>query len=204
MRNTGIKQAEQLIEERAFKIQKLIAEMQQDLATATEKSKYIKHYVIKYGFVPLWVLINSITLGRLSKFFNLMNQSERVEVSKKWNIKEEDLRQYIKILAMYRNQCAHDERIYNYSTDKISISDNIYHVKLNIPSLNGRYVYGKNDLFSLVLIFKILLPKSDFVNFSNKISGQMHSLSKKVKENRYDEIREAMGFPTNWFELKKS
>ena len=44
-------------------------------------------------------LVNSITLGRLSKFFNLMNQSERVEVSKKWNIKEEDFRQYIKIFS---------------------------------------------------------------------------------------------------------
>lgn len=204
LRNTGIKNADELIETRAYKIQKLIAEMQQDLATATEKSKYVKHYVVKYGFVPLWVLINSITLGRLSKFFNLMNQPERIAVAKKWNIAEEDLRQYIKILAMYRNQCAHDERIYNYRTEKIAISDNIYHAKLNIPLLNGRYVYGKSDLFALVLIFKILLPESEFTNFFNKVSGQMHSLSKKMDTKRFDEVRELMGFPCNWYQIKKS
>lgn len=204
LRNTGINNAEALIENRACKIQKLIAEMQQDLAVATEKSNYVKHYVVKYGYVPLWVLVNSITLGRLSKFFNLMNQSERIEVSKKWDIKEEDLRQYIKILAMYRNQCAHDERIYNFNTDKISISNNIYHGKLNIPIINGRFVYGKNDLFSLVIIFKILLPEPDFTTFVNKVSGQLHSLSKKIKDSRLNEVRELMGFPINWFEIKKS
>lgn len=204
LKNTGIKNADSLIENRAYKIQQLIADMQQDLATATEKSKYVKHYVVKYGFVPLWVLINSITLGKLSKFFNLMNQNERIEVAKKWNIKEEDLRQYIKILAMYRNQCAHDERIYNFSTEKISISDTAYHKKLNIPVINERYAYGKNDLFALVIIFKILLPESDFRTFTNKISGQLHSLLKKMNDKRYEEVRELMGFPTNWFEIKKS
>jgi len=204
LRNTGIAKAESLIEARACKIQKLIAEMQQDLAIATEKSQYVKHYVVKYGYVPIWVLINSITLGRLSKFFNLMNQSERVEVSKKWNIKEEDLRQYIKILAMYRNQCAHDERIYNFSTEKISISDTSYHKKLNIPIIDGRFAYGKNDLFSLVIIFKILLPEADFITFVNKVSGHLHALEKKMSSSRYNEVRELMGFPINWFEIKKS
>lgn len=204
LKNTGIKNANLLIEERACKIQKLIAEMQQDLAIATEKSKYVKHYVVKYGYVPIWVLVNSITLGRLSKFFNLMNQAERIEVSKKWNIKEEDLKQYIKILAMYRNQCAHDERIYNYNTEKISIADTVYHSILKIPVINGRFEYGKNDLFSLAIIFKVLLPEDDFKTFVNKISGHLHSLEKKMNPLRFNEVREQMGFPINWFEIKKS
>lgn len=133
-----------------------------------------------------------------------MNQAERIEVAKKWDMREEDLKQYIKILAKYRNQCAHDERVYNFKTDRISISDTIYHENLNIPVLSGRYVYGKNDLFSLVIIFKILLPAPDFINFFNKISGILHSLSKKIDENRYAEVREVMGFPSNWFEIKRS
>lgn len=204
LKNTNIPNADKLIEERACKIQQLIAELQQDLAIATEKSQYIKHYVVKYGFVPLWVLINSITLGRLSKFFNLMNQSERIAVSKKWNIKEEDLRQYIKILARYRNLCAHDERVYNFNTDKISISDTHYHSRLNIPILNGRYVYGKNDLFALVIIFRLLLPDDDFKTFVNKVSGRLHSLSKKIKPDRFSAVQWLMGFPINWLEIKKS
>ena len=105
---------------------------------------------------------------------------------------------------MYRNQCAHDERIYNFDTDKISIGNTSYHEKLNIPIINERYVYGKNDLFSLVIILKILLPETDFITFVNKISGQLHSLSKKLKESRFNEVRELMGFPINWFEIKKS
>ena len=204
LRKTKSKKAKELIEERAYKITEFIAEMQQDLAQATKKSKYVKHYMLKYGFVPLWVLINSITLGRLSKFFSLMKQEERVNISKKWNILETDLKQYIKILAIYRNQCAHDERIYNFDTGKISISDTIYHEKLSIPIINGRYTNGKNDLFSVVIIFKMLLPKSDFTAFCNKLSGQLYSLSKKINGQRYTQVTEMMGFPSNWFEIKKS
>ena len=100
-------------QERIEQIQTLIANLQNDISRAISKKDYINHYILKHGFVPLWVLVNAITLGRLSQFYSLMKQSIRVKVSKNWNIKEEDLNQYIKTLAFYRNLCAHDERVYN-------------------------------------------------------------------------------------------
>ena len=52
--------------------------MQMDLARYTIKKDYINHYVVKEGYVPLWVLVNAISFSRLSTFYNLMKQKERI------------------------------------------------------------------------------------------------------------------------------
>ena len=188
-------------QERVTQIQNLLANLQQDIARAISKRPYINHYILNYGFVPLWVLVNTITLGRLSQFYSLMNQPVRVKVAQHWNVKEEDLDQYIKTLANYRNLCAHDERLYN-ATNNQDIPDTIYHVRLNIPQINSRYANGKNDLFSLVIVLKMLLPHEDFNNMCNKINGRMESLRKKIKHINCDDIFKKMGFPSNWIQIK--
>ncbi|MCI8346642.1 MAG: Abi family protein [Bacilli bacterium] len=190
-------------QERVTQIQTLLANLQSDISKAINKKTYIKHYILNYGFVPLWVLVNAMTLGRLSQFYSLMNQSVRVKVSKHWNIKEEELDQYIKVLAYYRNLCAHDERIYDAKSNQ-DIPDTIYHSELNISQTNARYDNGKNDLFSLIIVLKILLPDDDFTNMCNKIEGRMISLRKKVVHISCETIFHKMGFPSGWIKIKKA
>ena len=190
-------------QKRVAQIQTLLANLQSDIAKAITKRAYINHYILNYGFIPLWVLVNTLTLGRLSQFYSLMNQSVRIEVSKNWNIKEEDLNQYIKTLAYYRNLCAHDERLYN-SKNNQDIPDTKYHEILEIQKVNNRYICGKNDLFSLIIVLKILLPPDDFNILCNKINGRMESLKKRIIHINYDEILRKMGFPKNWVTIKKA
>lgn len=190
-------------QERVMQIQTLFANIQADISKGISKRTYINHYILNYGFVPLWVLVNTITLGRLSQFYSLMNQTIRIKVSMHWNIKEEDLNQYIKTLANYRNLCAHDERIYNAKNNQ-DIPDTSFHSTLSIPQVTGRYVYGKNDLFSLIIVLKILLPEDDFNNMCNKINGRMESLKKKIVHINCNDIFEKMGFPANWTQIKKA
>lgn len=190
-------------QERIEQIQTLIANLQNDISRAISKKDYINHYILKHGFVPLWVLVNAITLGRLSQFYSLMKQSIRVKVSKNWNIKEEDLNQYIKTLAFYRNLCAHDERVYNSICNQ-DIPNTDIHKKLLISVINDRYVNGKNDLFSLIIVLKILLPTDDFNNMCNKIDGRMRSLTQKLTHIDSRDVFKAMGFPSNWIQIKKA
>ena len=190
-------------QERVMQIQKLLANIQSDISNAINKRSYINHYMLNYGFVPLWVLVNTITLGRLSQFYSLMSQVVRIEVSKYWDIKEEELNQYIKTLANYRNLCAHDERLYN-SKNNQDIPDTIYHEILEISKIDDRYIYGKNDLFSLIIVLKVLLPSEDFNTLCNKLNGRMESLKKKVTQINCDNIFNKMGFPVNWIVIKKA
>ena len=64
--------------ERLKYIQELIIDIQKKTSRAMTTKEYIKHYMITYGFVPLWVLINIFSFGEISKFFELMKQSEKM------------------------------------------------------------------------------------------------------------------------------
>ena len=99
LKNSGCKKEK--YQERIEQIQKLICNMQLDIANNIKKKPYINHYILNYGFVPLWVLVNAISLGRLSQFYSLMDQSVRINVSKKWNVKENELNQFIKNLSYF-------------------------------------------------------------------------------------------------------
>ena len=63
---------------------------------------------------------------------------------------------YLKVLTLYRNVCAHNERLFSYHT-YIDIPDTLLHKKLGISKNGSKYIYGKNDLFSVVIAFRYLL-----------------------------------------------
>lgn len=193
--------SEEKYKKRIEQIQKLFSNIQLDIAGAISKKNYIKHYMLNHGFVPLRVLVNSISLGRLSNFYSLMHQSVRIKVATNWDINDGDLDQYIKLMSYYRNLCAHDERLYNakYYQD---IPNTNYHSTLNIPIINSRYQNGKNDLFALLITMKVLLPEEDFNNLFNKVNGRLMSLSTNLKCINFDTILNSMGFPENWKEIK--
>lgn len=201
LKNSGCKKEK--YQERIEQIQKLICNMQLDIANNIKKKPYINHYILNYGFVPLWVLVNAISLGRLSQFYSLMDQSVRINVSKKWNVKENELNQFIKNLSYFRNLCAHDERVYSATINQ-PIPDTIYHYKLNLKKKDNNFIQGKRDLFSLVISLKMLLPNDKFNTMCNQIEGRMKSLEKKIFVINPQKIFDKMGFPLNWIQIKKS
>lgn len=189
--------------DRAIQIYNLISNIEKDISKSIKHKDYIRHYITEYGYVPIWVLVNVLPLNRLSEFYKLMNQKERIEVSQYWNVMEKDLRQYIALLASFRNLCAHDERIY-CTIDKVKIPDTFIHTQLNIlKDSNNVYINGKNDLFALLIIFKMLLPKEEFINSFNKIRGRIESLSTKLKSIPIEIVLDKMGFPKNWKDIKQ-
>ena len=199
----GVTNQRDALENRAKRIQTLISRMQREIGDSINKKEYIKHYVIDHGYVPLWVLVNTISLGTLSDFYSLMKQNDKRDIAIHYNLKDSDLLEYIRLLAFYRNLCAHDERFYNAKTyRKCTIPNNIYHEMLSIPLLNNQYVYGKEDVFALVITLKILLPAKDFINMFNKLNGRIESLQTKINYLNINDILEKMGFPVNWKEIK--
>lgn len=184
-------------------IQELIIKIQQKTAKAIGTKDYVQHYMLNYGFVPLWVLINIFSFGELSKFLEVMKQKERIEVSKHFNCKEDELIQFVRIMNYYRNLCAHDERIYNTKVPKyLYIKDCKYHQLLNITKNNEMYSKGKSDLFALIISFKYLLSDEDFNTLFNKIRGRILSLEKHLHTKNISDIFEIINFPSNWKEIK--
>ena len=66
LKQTSAKQATLL--RRTQDISSLISHIQSDISDACLRKDYVKHYLQEYGYIPLWVLINSLSLGTVSKF----------------------------------------------------------------------------------------------------------------------------------------
>ena len=76
---------------------------------------YIKHYRHTHKNVPLWVLINAVTFGTLSKFYSFMTFDLKTKVSKNFDsVNERQLEQFLIVITKFRNVCAHNERLFSY------------------------------------------------------------------------------------------
>lgn len=185
-------------------ILELITSINNSLSKAVGKKEYITHYITKYGFVPLWVLVNDLTLGQLSKFYSLMKQPEKIKVSMYWaNLKHTELESFMKTLSYFRNLCAHDDRVYN-ARSIYPIPDTVVHKNLNIlQNANNNYQYGKKDFLSLLIVLKILLSSEEFTSIINKIYGRIRSLQQKIGSIPIEKITSVMGLNFNINDMKK-
>lgn len=166
-------------------VYKTICTIQSALADQIGKNDSITHYISTYGYVPLWVLVNILTLGNISKFYEYMKPSDKNNVSRTFNIQPQDLVKYLKNLTIARNKCAHDERFYDLKC-KIAISyTSIKNFSiLSIPVLNGNPSYGVKDLFSIAIIFAQFLSKDGIRKFINEIDLEFNNLNSKIKNHR--------------------
>ena len=160
------------------------------------------HYMNNYGFVPLWIVVKVLSFGIIGEFYTILKYEDQQEIADIYQINVEDLLIYLPILANYRNVCAHEDILYNHRSQRV-IPNNKYHELLNIPTMDNEYIYGKNDLFSLLIILKRMLRKDDFTLLMNEISYEIDILDGKVDTISRNKMLDSMGFPENYKELAR-
>ena len=67
--------------------------------------------------------------------------------------------------------------------------------------MNDEYEYGKNDMFSVVIMLKQVLNESDFNDFVNEVSYELSLLDGRVNVIPQSKILDRMGFPPNWKDI---
>ena len=173
------------------------------MANKNKDHKYLIYQRKKYHNVPLWVILNALTFGQKSKMFEFLPQNLQGLICQDFgNIKKNEMIKYLKVLTFYRNVCAHNDRLFSYHIS-IDIPDTLIHKKLNIPEKGSKYKYGKNDLFSVVIAFRYLLPQNDFLRFKKQLVHIFNQYEKKNSNLRLYKLYEYMGFPSNWKHITK-
>ena len=120
------------------------------------------------------------------------------KVSKNFpSVNEKQLGQFLSVMTKFRNVCAHNERLFSYRS-KDAIPDTALHAKLAIPKERSLYQYGKNDLFAVVIAFRYLLPKEEFLVFKRALTSQIDKFLSSTSHVSEEELLNAMGFPENW------
>ena len=158
------------------------------------------HYANSYGYIPLWVLVKVLSFGIVCELYTILKKEDKIEIADIFNTTPEDLSNYLIILSNYRNLCAHEDIVYENKTERY-IEDNIYHEELNIPKMDAEYIYGKNDLFAVIIIFKVLLTNDSFRLMLKEIEYEIEKLDGRIDSIPIEKILDRMGFPTNYMDI---
>ena len=182
-------------------IQKFINDINLEIEYQYKNSnKMITHYLDNYKYIPLWVLVRVLSFGKISKFYSLMKPKEQNEISRKYNLRIKEFKVMLHNLTLIRNICAHDEKLYDIKM-KNRIFNTIYHKKLQIKNKNGNYRFATRDLFSIVIILKMLLGKEIFSEFYSNIIKTIEKLENQLSVIKIDKVLYKMGFPKNYRKL---
>ena len=74
----------------------------------------------------------------------------------------------------------------------------LLHSKLKISQKNGQYVFGKNDLFAVVIALRYLISNDDFKDFKRELLHLVNDTLKKCPHVSKEKLLDTMGFPENW------
>lgn len=158
------------------------------------------HYITNYGYIPLWILVKVLSFGIVSELYNILDESDKIDISSYYDLDIETISIYLSILSNYRNLCAHEDILYEHRTQKV-IPDSKYHYLLDVDMTDGEYNYGKNDLFSVVIIMKKMLTDSEFRMFISEIGYELDMLSGKTNTIPINDLLNKIGFPSNWRDI---
>src|SRR5574344_621433 len=186
--------------EKQRQINDLIKKMKRQIRVNGSQHSATCHYINNYGYIPLWVVVKVLSFLIMSQLFTRMNKEDQNAISATSHVSVANLLVYLPIFANFRNLCAHEDILYNYTMQKI-IYDTKYHEALNIPLMDGEYIYGKNDLFALIIILRQLLRDEEFRLLISEFSYEIDVLSGKLHTIPVSKFLDAMGFPINFKEI---
>lgn len=163
-----------------------------------DRTGAIKHYIEEHGEVPLWVLVNFLTMGNIANFYNILTDSMKNIIAKfytdkyrtqnkdhTFRLSSADLSACLKVVNLVRNICAHDERLYNVNLRSVRVSQIANHFGIS------RY---DNKRFIVVILFlKVVLDKKDFQRLYKALMHLFKQYADEFKTVVFNDILKTMG-----------
>ena len=186
--------------EKSRQVSDILKKMRRQIKSNASTHSATMHYVNSYGYIPLWVLVKVLSFGIIGELFSILKKEDQISIADVYDLDSETLNNYLVLLSNYRNLCAHEDIVFENKTQRL-IADTKYHRLLKIPITNDEYIYGKNDVFALIIVMKQMLKNEEFKNMALEISHALKNLEMNVKSIPITKVYDRMGFPANWEEI---
>lgn len=158
------------------------------------------HYLTNYGYIPMWILVKVLSFGIVSELYNILKLEDKESIANVYHLDSESLSIYLSLLSNFRNVCAHEDVLYDHRTQRM-IPDSKYHELLGIEKTDDEYIFGKNDLFAIVIILKQMLTEEEFREFAYELGYEIDVLDGRVDTVPLISILNRIGFPENWRDI---
>ena len=186
--------------EKSRQVNDIIRKMKRQITANAAQHSATSHYVSNYGYIPLWVLVKVLSFGIVGELYSILKKEDQIDIADYYHIDPETFANYLVILSNYRNLCAHEDIVFENKTQR-RIEDTKYHRILKIDIMNDEYIYGKNDLFALLIIIKQMLKDNEVKDMVLEIEKLLDNLEYNVKSISIDKVLDRMGFPLNWKDI---
>lgn len=169
------------------------------------KSDYIRHYIKKHDCVPLWVLVNSLTIGNMSYFYSAIDDSLKEEIAKSFSFRykesystkekvgSEEIKEIVKAVNFFRNICAHDEMLFSFKL-KSKLKTELF------SKFFPEIIFNGQNLHDLVCLLKLALPKEEYEKLIISIDDLFEKNRINFQSVSIDQIVELAGFKQGWKE----
>ena len=185
----------------ARRVDDVLSKMKRQIRINGEKHTATFHYMSKYNYVPLWILVKVLSFGLINELYGILKEEDKQEIADVYGLDKDTLKIYIQLLSNYRNLCAHEDIVYDHKT-QVYIDDTKYHNLLGLKQNSlGEYIQGKTDLFAVVIIFKQMLQKERFKDFIRDLNLAFDVFDNNVNIITNDKLFEKMGFPQNYMDI---
>ncbi|MDD2202864.1 MAG: Abi family protein [Bacilli bacterium] len=185
---------------KARQVADVLHKMKRQVRVNGSQHSATRHYMINYGYIPLWILVKVLSFGIIGELYCILKPEDQQVIADYYDLDVESFMIFLPLLSNCRNLCAHEDILFDHRTQR-SILDNEYHLKLKIPMENDEYIYGKNDLFAYILIFKSMLREEEFRHLVYEVDYEIARLDGKVSVIPVEKILNRIGFPNNWREI---
>lgn len=186
--------------EKSRQVNDLLRKIKRQIRVNGGQHSATTHYIYNYGYIPLWIVVKVLSFGIVCELYSIMKTKDQEEIAEIFGLRITDLLSFLPLLANYRNLCAHEDILYDNRT-AVNIETNKYHNMLELPTLDGEYTCGKNDVFALIIIMKYLLRDEEFRLLIREIDYEKSILAGKLKVIDIEDVMGHMGFPRNYTEL---
>ena len=187
-------------QEKNKQVNDVIRKMKRQIKSNAESHSATMHYVNSYGYIPLWVLVKVLSFGIIGELYSILKREDKLSIADVYDLDTETFANYLVMLSNYRNICAHEDIVFENKSQR-QIADTKYHRLLKIDITNDEYVYGKNDVFALIIIMKEMLKPDEFKNLVLEIKHNINNLEMNLSSISINKVLDRMGFPVNWEDL---
>ena len=186
--------------EKKRRVKDVIDKMRRQIRINTSRHNATMHYLKNYGYIPLWILVKVLSFGMVCELFTILKDDDKAEVAQVFDVSVDFLEDFLPILSNYRNLCAHEDIVFDHKTER-KIPDTEYHKKLNIFKMDDEYIYGKNDIFSVIIIFKFMLSLDEFRLMLKEFEYEFEKLDGRIDSIPVEKILDTMGIPKNYMTI---
>ena len=181
-------------------VKDVLNKMKRQIRVNTKQHSATMHYLSNYGYIPMWIMVKVLSFGIISELYCILKPEDQLAVADIYGLKINTLETYLSLLANFRNLCAHEDILYDHRTQRYIPNDKV-HLILDIDKVDDEYIYGKNDLFALMIIMKYMLTEDEFKELINEVGYEIDVLDSKVNVVPLNTILNKIGFPDNWREI---